>query len=265
MRKLLNSFILLLVLTIMANVTPASAATADTLYDEVYANLIEYKPNFEIQFSGDTKSLNAQLNKVIQDVEIKDRYLYENISNWKISMTAKSTSATIKFQMQYMMTKQEEDFVNAQVAKLLPTLFTANAKDFDKVKAIHDYVVKKGQYSDKTKGSQYSTYTFLTENKGVCQAYALLMHKMLQQAGLDVRYVKGSAGNESHAWNLVKIDNEWFHVDATWNDPIGNKVDQVTYKYFLLTDSQIAKTHTWASAEYPVAKSTKYAKLQAKK
>lgn len=261
MKKLLNYFLPIIAFTLLLSVMPVSTetafankvATADTLYEEVYGNLTNYKTNFDIQFSGDTKTLNARLNQIIKDVEANDRYLFENISNWKISMSSKSTSATIKFQIQYLITKQQEDFVNGHVAKVMPTLFTASAKDADKVKAIHDYIVKMAQYSDKTVGSQYSTYTLVTENKGVCQAYALLMDKMLIQAGIETMYVKGTAGNDRHAWNLVKVDGNWFHVDATWNDPIGNKAGEVSYKYFLVADSQMAKTHTWTKEQYPVA------------
>lgn len=261
MKKLLNYILPIIAFSLLMSILPVSAqtafansvATADTLYDEVYENLTNYKTSFDIQFTGDTKTLNTHLNQIIKDVEANDRYLFENISNWKISMSSKGTSATIKFQIQYLTTKQQEDFVNAHVAKVMPTLFTATAKDADKVKAIHDYIVKTVQYSEKTVGSQYSTYTLLTENKGVCQAYALLMDKMLKQAGIETMYVKGTAGNDRHAWNLVKLDGGWFHVDATWNDPIGNKAGEVSYQYFLVADSQMAKTHTWAKEQYPVA------------
>ncbi|MEG0451201.1 MAG: hypothetical protein RR595_15200, partial [Lysinibacillus sp.] len=53
-------------------------------------------------------------------------------------------------------------------------------------------------------------------------------------------------------------DGNWYHVDPTWNDPIGNKNDEVRYKYFMLTDKQISKTHFWEKEEYPAAKSEKY-------
>lgn len=274
MKKLLNYFMPLIALSLLITMVPIQptqtvsanqVATADTLYEEIYKNLSEYKTTFAVQFTGDTKTLNARLNQVIKDVEAKDRYLFENISNWKISMSSKSTTATITFQINYLMTKAQEDFVNKQVAAVLPTLVTETTNDFDKVKAIHDYVVKTAQYSDQTVGSQYTAYTLLTENKAVCQGYALLMHKMLEQAGMEVNYVKGAAGNDRHAWNLVKVDGEWYHLDATWNDPIGNEVDQVGYEYFLLSDTQIAKTHTWTKVDYPVATNTKYALLHAAK
>lgn len=273
MRKLLNYILPVIVFSLLMSVMPITTettfankvATADTLYDEVYENLSNYKTSFEVQFTGDTKTLNARLNQMIKDVEAKDRYLYENISNWKISMSSKSTSATIKFQMQYMMTKQQEDFVNEQITSVLPTLYTEAATEFDQVKAIHDYVVKTMRYSDQTVGSQYSTHTLLTENKGVCQAYALLMDKMLEQAGFETMYMKGTAGNDTHAWNLVNIEGEWFHVDATWNDPVGNEEGETSHKYFLLTDSQIAKTHTWAKDAYPTATSAKYVSLKVAK
>lgn len=274
MKKLFNYFFPVIVLSLIISMMPMQSAQvahankvakSNTLYEEVYENLSNYKTNFEVQYTGDTKTLNAQLNKIIKDVEIKDRYLFENISNWKISMSSRGNSAKITFQINYLITKAQEDVVNVHVAKVLPTLVKPTDKGFDKVKAVHDYVVKTVQYSEKTVGSQYSTHTLLTEKKAVCQAYALLMFKMLNELGVEVQYVKGAAGNATHAWNLVKVDGEWYHIDATWNDPIGNKADQVGYKYFLLSDSQIEKTHTWTKDLYPQAKSTKYSHLHVAK
>ena len=85
---------------------------------------------------------------------------------------------------------------------------------------------------------------------------------MLRELNVEVQFVKGFAGNERHAWNLVKVDNQWYHVDATWDDPVGNKADEVSYKFFMVTDSQLSKTHSWTKGDYPVAKSDKYKSLQ---
>ena len=53
---------------------------------------------------------------------------------------------------------------------------------------------------------------------------------------MEVRYVTGWAG-EAHAWNIVKVDGQWYHLDTTWNDPVfsasaGDMSDYVSYKYF---------------------------------
>jgi len=93
----------------------------------------------------------------------------------------------------------------------------------------------------------------------VCQGYALAAQALLEQSGIETKYVIGFVnGNEAHAWNLVKVDGKWYHLDTTWNDPLPNRVGAASYDYFLVTDSQLNKDHTWVKADYPTATSTKY-------
>ena len=50
-----------------------------------------------------------------------------------------------------------------------------------------------------------------------------------------------TAENESHVWNEIKLDNEWYHTDVTWND--GDSENIILYRYFNITDTEIKKDH----------------------
>ncbi|POZ55238.1 hypothetical protein LYSIN_00020 [Lysinibacillus sphaericus] len=102
----------------------------------------------------------------------------------------------------------------------------------------------------------------LSEGKGVCQAYALVLYRMLDMLGFEVQYVPGKVGEQLHAWVLVKLDNEWYHIDVTWDDPLPDRKGEVRYNYFLVSDQQLAKDHTWDFASFPSATSEKYAGWQ---
>ena len=48
--------------------------------------------------------------------------------------------------------------------------------------------------------------------------------------------------NDSHIWNLVKIDDKWLHLDLTWDDPINNlNQDLLVYDYYLLNNDELLK------------------------
>lgn len=68
-------------------------------------------------------------------------------------------------------------------------------------------------------------------------------------------YVSGNVGEELHAWNLVKLDGEWYHLDTTWNDPIYTGIfkwlGEQTYDYFLISDKKMKKDHEWDYELYP--------------
>ena len=74
----------------------------------------------------------------------------------------------------------------------------------------------------------------------------------------------GVGGWGCHAWNKIKLDGEWYHVDVTWEDPIMNGDPENGYGYgnlrngyINITDSKMAKDHRWTAKE-PACKATKY-------
>lgn len=75
---------------------------------------------------------------------------------------------------------------------------------------------------------------------------------LLEAAGVEARYISGEAGDELHAWNLVKLDGEWYHLDTTWNDPVPNQPGKVRYDYFLASDATLRADHSWEEEKYPV-------------
>lgn len=233
-------------------------STEKSLENDILKHMGNYKENFTLSYEGDFAKLKTHLKKTMEAIRKEHQYLYENTSKWEVTMKYTGNKGTIHFKMNYLTDLKKEMHVNKEVDKILAEIIKKDATEFEKVKAVHDYIVLNGSYSSDTKNSQYIAYTFLTEKKGVCQAYALLMYKMLDELNLQVKYIKGYSNNERHAWILVNVDGSWYHVDPTWDDPIGNKKDEVRYKYFMLTDKQMAKTHYWEQEEYPKAKSEKY-------
>ena len=66
-----------------------------------------------------------------------------------------------------------------------------------------------------------------------------------------------------HAWNIVKLDDEWYMLDTTFDDPItfdsnGKRFETLSYDYFNVTSTQLMKDHTWDTGKWPVAKGTTY-------
>lgn len=156
--------------------------------------------------------------------------------------------------------RQVETFAEEKVSKLC----NDNMRDEEKVKVLHDFIVNNFEYDKSFR--YYHPYEMIENNTGVCQAYAGLMWQLLDKAGIESRIIlKDSfAGDEGetqswapHAWNLVNLDGKWYHIDATWDDPITTNGTQVLrYDYYLKDDSYMRKTHTW-STDYPAATTKK--------
>ena len=142
---------------------------------------------------------------------------------------------------------------------IVSSIITANMNAYDRVKAIHDYLVKNVDYDYnglKTGNLQPSVYTAegaLCNGLAVCQGYAEAFELLCAKAGVKAQMVYGDAGNstdgwQSHAWNVVRIDGEWYQIDCTWDDPLvdGEVIsngENIFYAYFLLTDSEMYTDH----------------------
>ena len=56
-----------------------------------------------------------------------------------------------------------------------------------------------------------------------------------------------------HAWNIVKLDGVWYHIDATFDDPKGNAYGRVSHVYFGQTDEIMLFNHSWTRELFPAA------------
>lgn len=146
------------------------------------------------------------------------------------------------------------DIVNAVI--------TPNMNDYQKELALHDYIVNHAHYDDinyqnnTVPNESYTPYGILIKNTGVCAGYAHTMRLLLNKNGIECIVVSGKADGGDHAWNIVKLDDKYYHLDVTWDDPVGK--DQLRYYYFNLTDDMIAVNHAWDQNRYPRCNTTDY-------
>lgn len=137
--------------------------------------------------------------------------------------------------------------------------------DYEKLLIVHDFIINKGSYdkglfdNEDVLPESYSTYGILSLGVGVCESYAKSMKYLLDGSGIKSLVVVGESKGENHAWNLVELDGEYYHIDSTWNDPVSdNGQDVLRYNFFNLNDEEISITHQWDTDEYPEAKGEKY-------
>lgn len=142
-------------------------------------------------------------------------------------------------------------------------IIKSNMSDYECVKAIHDYLVKNVNYDSKSIADgtinndeghpSHTAEGALCKNLAVCDGYAKAFELLCAESGIYAYMMYGEGINpdgqkESHAWNVVKVNGEWYQVDCTWDDPVinGSVVtdgSNLTYTYFLLTDTEMYKDH----------------------
>ena len=159
-------------------------------------------------------------------------YEFGYSADWKsFSINEKYTNYIIfEFKLTYFTTYDQEEKLNSDIQIYVNELDT-NLSDYEKIVIIYDYITTNVKYDDENDDSyllKYSAYAAFENKTAVCQGYANLLYKMLKEAGVEgVRII----ASESHAWNIVKFDDIYYCVDATWDSEcISNGVE---YPFFL--------------------------------
>ncbi|MFJ7408848.1 MULTISPECIES: transglutaminase domain-containing protein [unclassified Lysinibacillus] len=234
--------------------------TFDQLTNEIAKQLNNFATEIKVTYSGSMTGFDKKLMEAFETAQQKATYASGHLQG--ITMTADSTG-NVTYKVKYFTTPAQESAVQKKIDGILKTIIKPSMTQFQKVKAVNDYIVSNTTYGTKTKASPHSAYALLFEGQAVCQGYALSAYKMLEQAGIETKYIVGYVnGNEAHAWNMVKVDGKWYHLDTTWNDPLPNRIGASSYDYFLVTDAQLKKDHNWITSNYPAATSTAYNFMQ---
>ncbi len=200
---------------------------------------------------------------------VEGDYLKQHASNYgysySVSYSSLDTSVVydVTVAAAYYTTAAQEAQMTKAVADALAGLNLAGKSDYEKVRAITDFICDTVTYdydnlNDDAYTLKYAAYAALINGTSVCQGYASLFYRMALEAGLDCRVITGAADNGEevgpHAWNIVKVNGKYYWHDVTWIDGTGSD------EYFLkgrsgFTDHAASAEYEAASfkAQYPIA------------
>ena len=122
----------------------------------------------------------------------------------------------ILFSFKYLTTAADEAYVDTKVQDILTSLNVSNSSDYEKVKAVSNYIIRNVSYDSSFEHK--SAYDALYSGNVICRGYVLLAYKMLTDLSVPVRIITGTGCDKPHVWNLVKIDGAWYNLDLTWDD-----------------------------------------------
>ena len=134
----------------------------------------------------------------------------------------------------------EQRELDAAIKKVDSKVDITGMTDEEIVLAYHEYLTSSVAYAyeaylSNSLGSEheYDMYGALVNHSVVCQGYAETMFYFLKRAGLPCAIA--SSKNINHAWNIVKIHGNWYHIDVTWDDPVWDVPGKSLHTYFLVS------------------------------
>lgn len=246
------------------------------IYDKLYKNLDKlktgtYTADFDTTFDdllhqeNGNDILNNSFQLAINALTFDNPELfYIDITkiNLITEITTKAFSTTYRISIGGNGNKYlSEDFenlskVNAEISNLEniknDILNKTGENKVENLKIVHDYLVDTVEYDVEAGKNVYNIYGALVNKKAVCEGYARTYKLILDELGIPCIIACGSAKNslgkiESHAWNYVQIDENWYAVDVTWDDPViignGTMPEDYKYRYFLKGADEFFKDH----------------------
>lgn len=242
---------------------------SDTYY---YNTLTENQKKVYISVANAVKSLNTNFqlidyeyideNTLNKDIEISMyRFLLDHpevfYTNDKYLISTKTNifGTKVNLTFEYLVNSKVElenkiNEINYSVENIISNIKDKNDQ-FSTELIIHDYIAKTARYYEYENiedipDSCHNIYGTLVKSSAVCDGFAKSMKLILNKCDIESIVVTGNLKNESHAWNLVKIDNNWYNLDLTSDKSIKSiNNSYVIHSYFNITDEVIASTHVF--------------------
>ena len=161
--------------------------------------------------------------------------------------------------VQYSYSREQIPKMNGEIWKKIEAIShkvrQENDIDVMVIKYIHDYIINTVQYDREALNRGIT----ITENqnivgvflnyKAVCEGIAKSVELLLNKCKIPCSIVKGRLNVNSrymdHAWNIVKLDGKWYHLDVTMDSGMSQKNPLfLAYDYFNLDEEHIKKDHS---------------------
>ena len=250
-RKKVHSFFAVLVLVIiMLGMAPVQETYAAT--DEAKAEFQEMV--IEMFQTGDTSTKDisdlkltwSEYNEIFWDVIANECWLEYQCCYNSVNQSETYTENGVKYVKNFYVLNMDSNLPEFTAAarkhiEYINSQIDSQMTDLDKLVLIHDYIDKINSYDlNAPHGYIHSATGPLFYGSSVCDGYAKAMNLLLNAVGVEADTV----GNDTHGWSLVKIDGEYYHVDATWDDTRTGVTGSYRTHYFMMRNDDEYRNDT---------------------
>ena len=225
-------------------------------YEEMYAGMDSMAGEITLS-SGGNATIGAEgLDKIFQCVMYDHPELFFVKGYTYTVYTYGTEISKIGFAGTYTMSKTEREEMQRQIDVVVEECLSGidrNASDYEKVKYVYEYVIFRTGYNKEAADNQNICSVFIGK-QSVCQGYAKSVQYLLNKLEIPTTLVIGTVnGTESHAWNLIQVEGEYYYLDATWGDASYKSqgeaaavavLPDISYDYLCVTTREMSGSHT---------------------
>ena len=189
---------------------------------------------------------DIKYNSCIQDVEsiLDNEYILSTIKNYvhpynsfDVINTRYDKYGKITLSITKAYNEEQIKLIENKVNEIINNNINSSMNDIEKIKVIHDYIINNANYDTSLEKLKYSKADdVLLYKRGICSSYTDAMSIFLNRFNINNYKI----ASEEHIWNLVYLNNNWLHLDLTWDDPVNeNGKDILDYNYYLITTKKL--------------------------
>lgn len=142
--------------------------------------------------------------------------------------------------------KDHQKAMKSRVEKLARP--ATKLSELEKVQYVHDFICQNVYYDKLKKAYSHEIIGPLGQGVGVCEGIAKAVKILCDALGIWCIIALSEANPEKgikyrHAWNVIRINGQYYHLDATFDNTLGKSADVIRYDYFCLSDKQLFRDH----------------------
>lgn len=201
---------------------------------------------YTIVNSGDESfSFNCGYDECINDIKkiTATNNIVSNINNFvhpynsfetiNINVT---TNGKITVKVKKVYDEEQIEFINNYIDEFNNTNTNLSMNNYDKIKLFHDHIVNSTIYDEENRFDSYTAYNLITSGVSICGGYSDIMAIYINDLGIKNYKIT----SRNHIWNLVELDGGWYHLDATWDDPVASDGKQyLIHNFFMITTDKL--------------------------
>lgn len=247
------------------NLDNANPSNYQELLDTIYSVINNGYNNFTFYCGSEYTNCLTDIDNLGKDQETLstiNNYVhpYNSFENVKILY---SDEGKVKLEFNRYYTDEDINSINTKIDSIYPSLYIEGDTDINNIKRIHDYIINNTKYDSNRATNNILDYKSniaygtLLEGYAVCGGYSDAMELFLERMGVKSFKVASS----DHVWNAVLLDNVWYNLDLTWDDPVvSDGSDFLDDSYFLINTDRLLQLdttqHTFDIEKYTELKSS---------
>ncbi len=188
------------------------------------------------------------------------------------SNKSENNETQLKFQLLFGCKKEDVKRYNSEINAKVNSIINncPNKSDFEKVLYVYNWIMNNTIYLDRpmisaSKNLDYSIYNLFINGKSNCNGYSKAFSLIMNKLGIPCTIAVGECNDGGlHGWNIIELDNEYYHLDATWDDKyykysFSDSAEHISHAYFCVTDDEIYQSRQLINDFYvPLCNADKY-------